>query len=292
MLPLGCVALRPFADVRRALPPERFVRVGDQQVYVEQAGQGEAVVLLHGFGASSYSWRRMIPQLAKSFHVVAPDFSGFGYTERPRTPASYTRQGQEALVLGVLDALGIDRAHVVGHSYGGGLALYLAARHPERVRSLVLIDSTKPSYANDRRSRVGSLRPLVAGAVHLLLRPGVVRKRLAGTFHDRALATPELARAYQERLAIEGAVDAYRGLTRPVRDDYGVDLAQIGRPALVLWGADDPLIPLEAGRRAAAALGARFEVMDATGHVPMEERPEELLRLLLPFLESHAGGEP
>lgn len=289
-LPIGCLSLRPFADVRRALPPERFVQVGGQQVYVEQAGKGEAVVLLHGFGASSYSWRRVMSELSRSFRVVAPDLSGFGYTERPRTPASYTRQGQEALVLGVLDALGIDRAHFVGHSYGGGLTLFLASRHPERVRSLVLVDSSAASYANDRRSRLGSLRPVAAIALRFVLRPSVIQKRLAATFHDPALATPELARAYQERLAVEGVGDAYRGLTAPVRDDERVDLTQIKLPTLVIWGADDPLIRVEAGRRAALALGARFEVMEKTGHVPMEERPEELLRLLIPFLRQPSAA--
>src|SRR6476661_2133038 len=121
----GCVALRSFAEIRRSLPADRFVRVGEQLVHVEQAGQGEPVVLLHGFGASTYSWRKVIPALSASHRAVAIDLNGFGYTERPKDLAAYTREGQAALVLGVLDALGIDRAHFVGHSYGGGLSLYL-----------------------------------------------------------------------------------------------------------------------------------------------------------------------
>jgi pimeloyl-ACP methyl ester carboxylesterase len=133
----GCVATRPFAEVRGSLPQERFVRVGDQLVYVEQAGAGEPVVLLHGFGASSYTWRQVMPGLAESHRVLAVDLNGFGWTERPAARASYTREGQMALVLGVLDALEIGRAHLVGSSYGGALALWLALEHPERVRSLV-----------------------------------------------------------------------------------------------------------------------------------------------------------
>lgn len=290
LLPLaGCLSIRPFAEVRREQPPERFVRVGSQEVYVEQAGEGkETVVLLHGFGASSYSWRHLIPELAKSFRVVAPDFSGFGYTERPRDPASYTREGQARLALGVLDALGVERAHFVGHSYGGSLTLYLAARHPERVRSIVLIDSAAPTFPNDRRSRLGSLRPVNALFLRLLLRPNRVRKSLANTFYDGTLATPELAHEYQERLAVEGVGDAYRGLTVPTRDDFRVDLAKIDLPALVVWGADDPLIKVEDGRRAAETLGARFVVMEKVGHVPMEERPEELLAIVAPFLREQA----
>ncbi len=158
----GCVSLRSFAEIRRALPADRFVRVGEQLVHVEQAGEGEPVVLLHGFGASTYSWRKVMPALAASHRVVAIDLNGFGYTQRPASRASYTREAQAKLVLGTMDALGIDRAHIFGHSYGGGITLYLASRHPERFRTMVLVDSSAPTYANDRRSRAAACRPLAA----------------------------------------------------------------------------------------------------------------------------------
>jgi pimeloyl-ACP methyl ester carboxylesterase len=114
----GCVSLRSFSEIRREIPADRFVRVGEQLVHTEQAGTGEPVVLLHGFGGSTYSWREVMPELARSYRVVAIDLNGFGYTERPKSRESYTREGQGKLVLGVLDALGIDRAHIFGHSYG------------------------------------------------------------------------------------------------------------------------------------------------------------------------------
>src|SRR5206468_1124100 len=104
--------------------------------------------------ASTYSWRKVIPALSASHWVIAIDLNGFGYTERPKDPASYTREGQAALILAVMDALGIDRAHVVGHSYGGGLSLFLASTHPERFRTLILVDSSAPTYPDDRRSRL------------------------------------------------------------------------------------------------------------------------------------------
>jgi pimeloyl-ACP methyl ester carboxylesterase len=286
---LGCVSLKPFAEVRREVPPDQFVKVGNQLVHVEQAGTGEPVVLLHGFAESTYTWRKVIPALANSFHVVAIDFSGFGYTERPKAPAAYTRSGQEALVLGVLDALGIESAQLVGHSYGGGMTLYIASRHPERVRSMVLVDSSAPTYPNDRRSRLGSLHPVAAVAMRFLLRPKEVRKALAHTFYDPALATPEMAHAYLERLAVEGVGDAYHGLTVPTRDDYLVDLAQIHRPTLVVWGAEDTLVKLEDGRKASVTLGGRFEVIEKNGHVPMEENPGEFLRIVTPFLLENAA---
>jgi len=141
----GCVPLRPFDEVRRTAPAADFVRAGGQLVHVEQAGSGEPVVLLHGFGASTYSWRKVMPALAERYRVVAIDLNGFGYTQRPKSRESYTREGQAKLVMDTLDALGIARAHLVGHSYGGGITLYLASRHPERFRSMVLVDSSAPT---------------------------------------------------------------------------------------------------------------------------------------------------
>lgn len=289
LLPLlGCASVRPFDEVRRTVPEDRFLRIGGQLVHIEQAGRGEPLVLIHGFGASTYSWRKVMPALAESFRVVALDLSGFGYTQRPRTFASYTREGQAELILKVMDALGFDSAHLMGHSYGGGLTLWIASRHPERVRSMVLVDSSAPTYANDRRSRAASLRPLVSIFLRsVVLRPGSVRKALLRSFYDDSLVTPELVREYFDRLRIEGVIDAYHGLTAPApASKGGVDLAKIDVPALVVWGAEDVVISKELGRNAAARLPrGEFALMEKTGHIPMEERPEELLRIVLPFLD-------
>lgn len=287
----GCVSLRSFEEVRRSLPADRFVRVGDQLVHIEQAGSGEPVVLIHGFGASTYSWRKVMPALAASHRVVAIDLNGFGYTQRPKSRASYTREAQAKLVLGTLDALGIDRAHIVGHSYGGGLTLYLASRHPERFRTMVLVDSSAPTYANDRRSRFAALRPLdVLFVRSVVLRPGMVRKGLLRSYYDDSLVTPELVQAYLDRLAVEGVGGAFYGLTAPAPAGEPVELEKIAVPSLVIWGAHDLLISPETGRRAAARLPhAEFVLFDKSGHLPMEEEPEAFLSTILPFLERHRG---
>jgi pimeloyl-ACP methyl ester carboxylesterase len=272
--------------------------VDGRQVYVEQEGQGDAVVLLHGFGESSYSWRRVIPELARSFRVVAPDLNGFGWTQRPRDPESYTREGQERLVLGVLAALGITRAQFVGHSYGGSLTLFLASRHPEVVRSMVLVDSAAPTYGNDRRTRLAGVRSLDYFLVRFALRPRHIRGSLLASVYDPAVVTPELVRAYLDRLRVEGEDDAYYGLTarlrRPSADAEGgsgeVKLEKIAVPALVVWGAEDRVIQAETGRRSAGLLPVgEFVTIPRAGHLPMEERPAELLGLMVPFLRRHGG---
>jgi pimeloyl-ACP methyl ester carboxylesterase len=292
VLSSGCSSYQSIAAVRREVPQSQFVRVGSQLVHVEQAGQGEPVVLLHGFGASTYSWRKVIPTLSASHRVVAIDLNGFGYTERPKSLAAYTREGQAALVLGVMDALGIDRAHLAGHSYGGGLSLFLATIHPERFRTLVLVDSSAPTYPDDRRSRLASWRPLANLFLRAIaLRPAMVRRSLESSIFDHSLVTPELVRAYLDRLRIEGAEDAFYGLTASRRvPGPKVVLDQIRLPTLAVWGAEDQLISLASGQRALARIPAsEFVVIEKCGHMPMEERPEALLKAMLPFLERHRG---
>lgn len=286
----GCVSLRSFSEIRRAIPADRFVRVGGQLVHTEQAGAGEPVVLLHGFGGSAYSWREVMPELARSYRVVAIDLNGFGYTERPKSRESYTREGQGKLVLGVLDALGIDRAHIFGHSYGGGLTLYLASRHPERFRSMVLVDSSAPTYSDDRRNRAAGLRPLAELFVRsVALRPGMIRKALLRSYWDDSKVTPELVQAYLDRLRIEGVGHAYVGLTALAKPGERVELKKIGVPALVVWGAHDVVVSPAGGRRAAELMPrAEFVLLENSGHVPMEEEPEAFLRVVLPFLERYS----
>jgi pimeloyl-ACP methyl ester carboxylesterase len=292
-LPAACASLTSYEQVRRRLPAERFIEVCGRAVYVERAGAGEALLLIHGFGGSSYSWRQVISGLTVHRCVVAVDLSGFGWTERVADPAAYTLEAQERLLIGVLDVLGLDRADVAGHSYGGGIALWLAARHPARVRSLVLVDSTLPSYTVERRRGVARSRLLVSAFLRgIALRRGFIRSALERSFFDQALVTNELVGAYLARLRVEGAVDAYRGLTLPSKQPRPeVDLTSVGQPTLIVWGADDELLPVRLGERAASAMPrARLVVIERCGHIPMEERPEEFVAAVEPFLAGVAGG--
>jgi pimeloyl-ACP methyl ester carboxylesterase len=280
--------LTPYTDLRRTLPDASFLTIGGRQVHVVQAGRGEPVVLLHGFGASTYSWRNVLPTLARSHRVIAPDFHGFGATERPRDFRSYTRDGQAALVLAILDTLGIASAHFVGHSYGGAISLWLADRHPQRVRSLTLVDTAAPTYPNDRRNRLAQWKPLAWLFLHgIVLTSGGIRKALEASIADRRWVTPDLVRAYLGPLRVEGVDLAFNGLTAPLPAPDGpeVHLASLPHPTLGVWGTEDRLVAVEDGKREILRMprGA-FVELAGIGHMPMEECPEELVRILLSFL--------
>jgi pimeloyl-ACP methyl ester carboxylesterase len=286
---------KPFSDVCGCVPPEQFVQVGEQRVHFEEAGRGEAVVLLHGFGGSSHAWRHVMPALARRFRVIAVDLNGFGWTQRPRDVAAYTYAGQAEVVLGTLRALGVERFHVVGHSYGGGLALWLAGRHPERVRSVVLLSSVLPDYSQAQRQAWARFRSLNWLLVHffVLSRAGV-RRTLEICFHDKRQITSDLVEAYRERLLVEGCEDAYYGLMAPLNlPEPEVALTDVQAPTLVVWGREDRLIPLPRAEAYVPQLpDARLVVLDDCGHMALEECPQRLLAEMLPFLERHRERWP
>lgn len=279
----------------RGAPSGRAVATSGATLYVEVAGEPghPVVVLLHGFGGSLYSWRKVVPGLAGTgFRVVAVDLAGFGYSERPDDRALYTPEGQASLLAEVLERLGIEAAHVLGHSFGGGVALRLALAAREgrdgfEVLSLVLVDSTLPTYSRAPRADWPLFRPLSYVLLRTVgLRRFFVRKALEEAFHDDARVTPELVDAYRDRLLLRGPAGAYASLTGPLpRERLEVDLEAVRRPTLVVWGAEDALIPARAGRRAAQRLpDARFVSLSGCGHIPMEECPEAFLEAVLGFL--------
>jgi pimeloyl-ACP methyl ester carboxylesterase len=283
----GCLTMRPYAEVAAALPPASLVAVDGRSVHVVDRGAGEPLVLLHGFGASTRIWEPVIPELAKTRRVVAIDLNGFGWTERPHERAAYTLAGQERLVLGVADALGLDRFDLAGHSYGGAISIFLAARHPERVRSLVLVDSALPAYGTLRRRKRFANRTLAGLYVRTIgLTARRVRAGLEESYADDSKVTDELVGAYLERLRVEGVEDAFYGLTAPTGTPPDeVDLAALAPPVLLVWGGEDEVISAAAGREVAAKLrDAAFAELPACGHSPQEECPREFVAAVEPFL--------
>lgn len=286
----GCVTLTPYDELRADLPAAHFVRIDGHQVHVVDRGPraGEPVVFVHGFGASSYSWRHVTADLP-GYRTIALDLRGFGYTERPTGIAPYTREGQVELLRDVLDRLALDRVHLVGHSYGGAIALTFATVHPERLLSLVAIDSARPDYPQIRRRQIARLRPLTELYIRSwALRRRTVQNALESSIWDDSLVTRELVDAYLDRLRVEGAPRAYFGVTAPAPEpETEVQLAGIETPVLVVWGAEDRLIPVAEGRKATEKIPChRFVVFPETGHMPMEERPETLAAALRDFFRA------
>jgi len=259
-----------------------------------RSGTGPAVVLLHGFGSSIYTWKEVLPGLARTRTVVALDFPGFGESDQP---AELSFEVFPKVVRGLLDKLGVGPATVVGNSLGGAVATVLAAQSPERVDGLVLIDAAGFNLEESERPFILRLAATAPGAAlfeRLPVRGRLLRLGLRQVFHDPALVTRERFNEYLAPFLRPGASASILSLlrSRTFRPALVAELApKVKAPTLVLWGREDGWIPVEQADRFVAAIpGARKVVFDACGHLPQEERPADVLRWLQEFPESGAAS--
>ena len=269
----------------RPEPDTRFVVVDGVSLRVRDAGlaSAPAVVLLHGFGSSLETWHALVPRLAETHRVVAIDLKGFGRSARPA--GDYSPPAQAALVLGVMDQLGVSRAVVVGHSWGGSIALTMALAAPARVTKLAIyggfvFEEQIPPYF--RWAQVGGLGELVF-AMNFTERPD---ERLARAFYD----PDKLEEHYVERVIAE--LERPGTLAASLAAVRGMDfasltprLAEVRQPTLLLWGREDRVSPPVYAERLAASLPhARLIVHARCGHFPHVEAFEASTRALLTFL--------
>ncbi len=295
--------LIPVRPPKRTRPPEeladpdsRFVPVGGVRIHYKEMGQGEpAILLLHGFGASTFSWRRVLAPLSRLGRTVAYDRPGFGLTHRPRTRPSqanpYTLEEQARLLVQLMDRLGIQRAVLVGNSMGGVVAAQAALTHPERVAGLVLVDAAIyllrhiPGWLHQvtRIPQVDRLGPLLARPI---ARIGGQRL-LVSSWHDRSKLTPEVRAGYMRALAAENwDYGLWQTLRDPGKPDVVRRLGEIRVPTLVITGEYDAVVPTSHSLRLAQEIpGARLVVIPECGHLPQEEQPEAFLQAVSRFIE-------
>ena len=269
----------------RAAVTSQFVTVGGQRLRYVRRGSGPPVVLVHGFASSIYTWNEVIPRLAAGHDVIAVDLPGFGGSD---VPAHFDGAAWSSLLVGLLDALGVPRASLAGNSLGGALSAVTAARWPDRVDRLVLIDAAGYNLALERRPwllQVMGKAP--AGLLDALPQRPLLRQGLRQVFFDDGKVTGERVEEYLAPMARPGARAASRRILTS-GETFGLPglVKQVKAPTLVLWGDHDTWIPLaDADLFTRDIPGARKVVIERCGHVPQEEKPEEVSRLILQFIE-------
>ena len=282
----------PPADL--ADPDSQFVEIAGLTVhYKTQGARGPDVLLLHGFASNTYSWTWVTPALAEHARVTAFDRPAFGLTERPLTWARdanpYTPEAQIAYTIGLMDALGIERAVLIGNSAGGTVALATALAHPERVSALVLVDAAIHTGGN----RFGALRWLFDTPQMRRIGPLIARQIQnwgydfgMSAWHDPAKMPPDYWENYTRPLRVENWDRALWELTRASRfTDLTARFDELSLPILVITGDDDRIVPTAQSVRLAEELpGAELVVIPNCGHVPQEECPAAWLEAVIPFL--------
>ncbi|MBN2548001.1 MAG: alpha/beta hydrolase [Anaerolineales bacterium] len=270
----------------------RFINIEDLQVHYKITGRGNPpLVLLHGFGASLFSWREVMEPFGQEHRVVAFDRPAFGLTERPmewQGDNPYSPESQARLTIGLMDQLDIEKAILVGNSAGGSIAVLTALRYPERVQALILVDPAiytggSPSWfapiaKTPQMQRIG---PLIAR--NILGRGSTLINQ---AWHDPSKITAEVLEGYIKPTRVENWDRALWHLTTASQDlNLDQQLDQLKLPVLVITGDDDRIVPTEDSIRLAGELpNAELVVIPACGHVPHEECPQAFLEAVLDFL--------
>lgn len=251
---------------------------------VKVEGKGSPIVLIHGFGAALDWWDEITPDLARDHKVVRLDLIGHGGTEAPS--AGYEIERQAALVKAVLDALGIGRTIVVGHSMGGEVATAFTQANRDRVEKLVLIDSPPtPERSFSLLSRL-AFTDVIGQALWRFRTNAVLRRGLAQGFAP-GFAVPAKFVADLWQLTYTAFHEAH--------DDSVAFTSERGSPErlagldpvpqlLVLFGTEDALIPPNEAKRFEAVSGAKVVMIDGAGHSPMVEAPAKTLSLIRDFI--------
>ncbi len=294
--------LVPVPPLQDAVSPEQladadsqFVEVNGLRLHYKIAGQGEpALLLLHGFAASTFTWREVMPSLAQEGTAIAFDRPAFGLTERPMPDEwqgenPYRTEAQPGFVIGLMDKLGMTEAVLVGNSAGGTVAVSTALNYPERVTALVLVDPA--IYAGG--GTPNWLRPILRTPQARRLGPLFVRRiqewgqdMLNSAWHDPAKVTPEVREGYTKLLRIanwDRALWEFTLASHPL--GLPDRLNELQMPTLVITGDDDRIVPTEQSVRLAGELpNAELAVIPNCGHVPQEECPEAFLDTVRTFL--------
>lgn len=278
-------------------PDSRFTEVRGLKVHYKMAGDGQPVlVLLHGFLASTFSWREVMEPLAETGTVIAFDRPAFGLTERPM-PGSwsgaspYGPDAQVELTVALLDTLAVEQAVLVGHSAGGPIAVLTALRYPERVKMLVLVAPAIYTGGMFPRWIIPALRTPQMRRLGPLLIRSVERWGADlghAAWHDPSRLTPEVWEGYRKPLRAENwdrALWELVAASQPL--DLQKRLSEIQMPVLVITGDDDRVVPTEQSIRLANEIpGAQLVVLSECGHVPQEECPDAFINALRGFVST------
>lgn len=268
------------------------LNVGGVKTYLVSAGRGSPVILLHGLGASSYSWRGVLPLLAARHAVWAADIPGFGRSEKP-AGFDYSFRGFSGWAAALLDVLGLEKAVFVGNSMGAATAVRLALERPERVSRLGLIGS--PFYIGNHPKLLWPMRwPLVGRLYELLLGRWTVAVVAPTSVHDKSCITPELIDEYAWALKEPGGRRAVAHFLRnaipPDAQSWMDRYKTLEVPALVIRGEHDHVVDRASSERfCREARNARYLHLPECGHAPQEEQPALVAKTLLDFLADGRG---
>jgi len=279
-----------------------FVQTNDIRLHCVTQGEGELVVLLHGFPEFWYSWRHQIPALARHFKVVVPDLRGYNDSDKPKT--GYDIDTLAADIRGLVQGLGYSKAHIVGHDWGGAIAWHFAQQFPQMLHRLAILNAPHPqAFMQALMSNLDQLQRSwyvfafqVPGLPERLIRMNI-KSFVKTVFQEQSIRkgafTCRDTAIYQAALekpgVLSAAINYYRQMLGPqtwLRQWRGA--VPVLAPTLVLWGEDDHFLSqqLTEGLDALVAAPFRLKLIPPCGHWIQQEVPQTVNRELIAFLRS------
>lgn len=263
----------------------KSIKTGDFNTNYHDMGEGFPLLLAHGSGpgvSAWANWRLVMPTLAKERRVLAPDFVGFGYTDRPEGLALNMKTWVKQLV-DFIDALGIEQVDIVGNSFGGGLAINMALDYPDRIRKIVLMGSMGVDFPITKGlDDVWGYEPSVENMKHMI-----------GTFvYDSARATDDLAKMRYEASIEPGFQESFSSMFPAPRQRWVESMARkdeeiktIDKPTLIVHGREDQVIPVENSYRLINLIdNSQLHIFGHCGHWTQIEHSDEFAQIVNVFL--------
>lgn len=270
----------------RARCPAGLIRTAGPSLWVEDSGSGPVVLLISGLGYSNWCWHDLQTRLGATHRVVSFDNRGTGRSDKPPAPYSIPMMATDALQ--VMDALGIERAHVVGHSMGGYISQQLALQNPERVQSLTLVSTTcggpqtvpVPESTLKLWGELSSLPPQESA------RRGMPTSFAPGWTEQHPLRFEEVLAA-RLRYPTPQACWSAQFAAAAAYVERGADVSRLRCPTLIIHGTEDRVVPYGNGVLLSQRIaGAKLVTLDGCGHLPLIEEPERLARRIAEHLVS------
>lgn len=294
------VTARDLADDNGA-----FVTVNNAEIYYIAEGNPDnpAVVMIHGFGGSTFTWRHNIEAIADAgYYAVALDLPPFGLSDKS-VDLDYSRSAFAGYVVGLMDALEIETATIMGHSMGGGVTAYVAVQHTERVERLIFVaggvfegtmDADTEETGESPFAFLDNINPeseQAADLLRLALRPVTFGQIIESAYFDAEAVTDEVISGYARPLQLDGWAEGFLAYsqaeeTSPISLDSFAEAADV-IPTQIMWGLEDTWVPISLGESMDSVLDdAVFVNYADTGHLPMEELPEAFNADVIAFLDS------
>jgi pimeloyl-ACP methyl ester carboxylesterase len=280
---------QPLDEWAKKYAKGKFIKLDGYSTHYIEKGEGEPVILIHGFLYDSYMWNKNIDALADKFKVYAIDLWGFGYSTRD--PMDYGYQLYANQLLKFMDALDIQKASLIGQSMGGGTSIFFSVNHRDRVNKLILVD---PAGMPNPLPLIGKITNLPKIGEFLLgLKSDFYRKMVLSTtfIYDKEFVTESYFENVTRFHKIKGTIEILLKILRKqffhTLSDEIHRLGEMDVPILIIFGRQDKAVPLERGKEMHNILrGSQLEIFENAGHCPHDEQSQKFNQLAVDFLSS------